>query len=488
MKKTGILLPIFSLPNKYGIGTIGKQAYKFIDFLSVAKQDFWQILPANPTTYGDSPYQSFSSFAYNPYFIDLELLVMDGLLTKDELLNSSLENDTSYIDYGNIFINKVALLKKTYQRRSKFSSNFSYFKKTNPWVDDYAVFMVLKEKFNYAPWWEWDNKFKYKEKEAIDLFIKENNEAIETIKFIQFLYHKQWKELLHYAHKHNVSIIGDMPIYVAYDSVDVWANSKLFLLDEKYNPTMVAGVPPDYFSSKGQLWGNPLYDYQEMEKDNYKWFVERVRHNLKQVDYLRIDHFRGFSAFYAIPFGSEDAINGKWIKGPGISLFNQINKELNNPHIIAENLGLLDDDVYKLIDDCGYPGMRILQFEMYSKENLTNLKLADANNIVYPGTHDNNTFVSWFADEASETEKENVIKELGVKDIKLLNNYLIKYCYKFPFDYAIISMQDVLGLTHESRMNCPGSNSNNWQFMFSKKHFDLSVARKLASYKSKFIK
>ena len=276
MKQVGILLPIFSLPNKYGIGTLGKQAYKFIDFLKQAKQDLWQILPTNPTSYGDSPYQSFSVYAQNPYFIDLDLLVKDKLLTKKDLENSYLQNDSRYIDYGNIFVNKMALLKKAYLKHQLFESEFNQFKKKNRyWLFDFAMFMVLKQTHNYNSWNNWEDKYKYRSKKALNEFYRKHKDDVEATMFIQFLYARQWKDLLDYANKNDVKIIGDMPIYVAYDSVDVWANPSLFMLDQWYNPTLVAGVPPDYFSETGQLWGNPLYNYDKMKLDNYSWWNKR---------------------------------------------------------------------------------------------------------------------------------------------------------------------------------------------------------------------
>lgn len=484
MKKVGILLPIFSLPNKYGIGTLGKQAYKFIDFLSMAKQDLWQILPVNPTSYGDSPYQSPSIYASNPYFIDLDLLVKDKLLTKDDLKNSKLENNSSYIDYANVFNNKLPLLKKAYLKHHLFADEFKMFKKTNVWVFDYAMFMVLKEKHNYACFNTWEDKYKYRFKDALKHFYKENKDEVEAYMFMQYLYNKQWNDLLNYAHLKNIEIIGDMPIYVAYDSVDVWINPEFFLLDENYNPTMVAGVPPDYFSSTGQLWGNPLYNYSKMKKDNYLWWNKRIKHSFKQTDYVRIDHFRGFSAFYAISFGSKDAIAGKWIKGPGIELFKIINKKNHNPKIIAENLGLLDDDVNELINKTKYPGMKILEFEVYSKESISILKKSSKNNILYPGTHDNNTFIGWYNEDASLTEKSIIQKELHAKSISRLSNALIKYCYQTQFDYVIILMQDILGLDSFARINYPGKSLNNWTYMFKSSDFSLKLAKKLSNFVS----
>lgn len=488
MKKTGILLPIFSLPNKYGIGTLGKNAYKFIDFLSDCKQDLWQILPTNPTSYGDSPYQSFSTFAQNPYFIDLEMLVEDKLLTNKDLKESNLFNNSSYIDYGNIFYNKMKLLKKAYLKSSLFERQFNYYKKNTFWVKDYAMFMVLKEYHNNVSWDNWDDLYKYRNDKALKEFYKSHKDEVEAYMFMQFLYNRQWKQLLKYAHSKNIKIVGDMPIYVAYDSVDVWMNPELFMLDQWLKPTVVAGVPPDYFSETGQLWGNPIYNYEIMKKDNYSWWSKRIGEALKLLDYVRIDHFRGFSAFYTIPYGMKDAKVGTWLKGPGMDLFSKINRNFNNPNIIAENLGLLDDDVNKLIEDTTYPGMKILEFEVYSMDNIKSLRKINPNNILYPGTHDNNTFIGWYNENASKEEKENVNKELGYTGKNNLTNCLIKYCYQSNFDYVIILMQDILGLDSSARINMPGSSEGNWRFMFKESNFNKKTSDKLASYKEKYVK
>ena len=489
MKQTGILLPIFSLYNKYGIGTLGKQAYKFIDFLKQSKQNLWQILPTNPTSFGDSPYQSFSSFAYNPYFFDLELLVEDKLLSKASLKRSGLKNDSNYIDYGTIFNKKLPLLKKIYKRHKLFNKEFKEYKKLNKyWLVDYALFMVLKEKHNYSIWATWEDKYKYRSKKALKEFYNENKKEVETYMFIQFIYYRQWSKLKDYAKNNDVKIIGDMPIYVAFDSVDVWANPILFMLNQDYYPTLVAGVPPDYFSSTGQLWGNPLYRYDKMKLDNYKWWNKRIANALSMFDYVRIDHFRGFSAFYAIDYNETTALNGKWIKGPGMDLFKVINRKNNNPSIIAENLGLLDDDVNKLIKNTKYPGMKILQFEVYDKDNINFLKENNTNNIFYPGTHDNNTFISWYNEEASKKERGIINKELKLSKRSNITNCLIRYSYKFNMDYIIIMMQDILGLDFTTRINKPGTSSNNWTYMFNKNVFNKKLANKLARYKEKYVK
>lgn len=485
MKKTGILLPIFSLPNKYGIGTLGKSAYVFIDFLKKSKQDYWQILPTNPTSYGDSPYQSFSIFAQNQYFIDLEMLVEDGLLTKDEIDNSYLSSDSSYIDYGNIFVNKNKILKHAYSRHSIFKDEFTRYKRNNRfWLNDYALFMVLKAYHNNVSFDNWEDKYRYRDPEALKRFYKDNRKDIDSIKFMQFLYRRQWDKLHEYANKKGIEIVGDMPIYVAYDSCDVWKDPRLFMLDKYLKPTEVAGVPPDYFSDTGQLWGNPLYNYEVMENEGYNWWIKRIKYALSLTDLVRIDHFRGFSAFYAIPYGAKDAINGRWIDGPKEKLFDLINRKLHNPKIIAENLGLLDDDVYNLIEHTGYPGMKILEFEVFSKENIEKITKESSNNIMYPGTHDNNTFMGWLFEDASDDERNVVMELLGDEPLPI-NERLVKYSFSFPYDTIIIMYQDVLGMSSNARINMPGKPDGNWRYMFSENDFSDKIANMLAKYKNK---
>ena len=382
----------------------------------------------------------------------------------------------------------MKLLKKAYLNSSIFEKQFNNYKKNTFWLKDYAMFMVLKEHHNNVSWDNWDDLYKYRNEKALKEFYKLYKAEVEAYMFMQFLYNKQWKQLLKYAHSKNIKIVGDMPIYVAYDSVDVWKNPELFMLDQWLKPTVVAGVPPDYFSETGQLWGNPIYNYDAMKKDNYLWWNQRIGEALKLLDYVRIDHFRGFSAFYTIPFGMKDARIGTWIKGPGMDLFSKINENFNNPNIIAENLGLLDDDVNKLIEDTTYPGMKILEFEMYSKDSIKALRNINPNNILYPGTHDNNTFVGWYNENASYEEKQNVNQELGYNGKNNLTNCLIKYCYQSNFDYVIIMMQDVLGLDSSTRFNMPGSSEGNWQYKFKESDFTKKVSDKLASYKEKYIK
>lgn len=488
MKKTGILLPLFSLPNAYGIGTIGKEAYCFIDFLKQSCQDYWQLLPIHPTGYKDSPYQSFSCYAGNPYFIDLDELVKMNLLTIEELKNSNLQSTSSYIDYGKIFNFKLPLLKKTYQKCFLYQTEYEKFKKENHWVYEYALFMALKEFFNQLPWYEWPFAYKSHKRKALQSFYREHTREVEEHIFIQFLFFRQWDALKRYAKKANIELIGDIPIYVAYDSADVWSATSFFQLDEHYHPTMVAGVPPDYFSKTGQLWGNPLYRYDRMKENHYAWWVKRLKHALKLFDVLRIDHFRGFSEYYAIPFGNNTAMDGIWKEGPGNELFVQVQKRLNRPKIIAENLGLLDEKVEQLIQKTQYPGMKILEFEFASETCLESFYQSSTHNFVYPGTHDNDTFIGWYQ-KATDEEKALVNEQMHYVSFQdNLSKKMIEYCYQLPHDHIIILMQDILGFDSFARINKPGTSEGNWQYRFLDRMWNKSLASYLARMKMKWKK
>ena len=364
MRKNGIILPIFSLPSDYGIGTFGKEAYNFIDFLKKSKQSYWQILPVGPTSYGDSPYQSFSTFAGNPYFIDLDLLVEDGLLEKDEIKTYNFGENENDIDYGTIYISRYKILKIAYQNgKLRYQKNIENFKKENQsWIEDYALFMSLKDLHNGASWQEWSEDLRFRKEETLNKYKDELKEEIDFYIFLQFLFFKQWNELKKYANKNNVEIVGDVPIYVAEDSSDVWANPKLFALNENLLPKEVSGCPPDSFSEDGQLWGNPIYNWEEHHNTNYIWWIERMRAALEIFDVVRIDHFRGFESYWSIPYGDTTAKNGQWKKGPDKEIFKAIKEALGDINLIAEDLGYITKEVKELLDYCNYPGMKILEF------------------------------------------------------------------------------------------------------------------------------
>ena len=481
MKEAGILLHISSLPSKYGCGSIGKEAYKFVDFLHKAGQTLWQILPVGPTSYGDCPYSSLSSFAFNPYFIDLEWLVDNALLLKEELPE---QVNVKFVDFNNLFITRYELLHKAFLRREKFEEEFNIFiKEEDYWLNDYAMYMVLKKEQENKPWYQFYDDFKYRNPSSLEWLQREYSEAILEYKFIQFLAFKAWYELKKYANKKGVKIIGDMPIYCAYDSSDVWANTKNFELNENLTPKNVAGCPPDYFNSDGQLWGNPLYNWDLMKKEKYSWWVNRVKHSLKLFDVLRIDHFRGFAGYYSIPFGSQNAKNGEWRVGPGIKLFKEINKQCPNSNIIAENLGFLTKDVFKLLKDSGYPGMNIFQFELGDRKNIPLKKGYPYNNVFYTGTHDNQTIMSFYHELSYEDKKIiNKICNIGFKDKENLK--IIEFAMKQESKYVIVPLQDYLGLTDsEGRMNIPSTPLGNWKYISRSDDFSKELLEYLKSIK-----
>lgn len=458
--QTGILMPIFSLPSNEPIGTLGEEAYKFIDFLEKTGNSIWQVLPINPTSYGDSPYQSISLFAGNPYFIDLQMLVEKGLLNKASLKNYL--GYTDVVDYNYLFCNKIKILNKCYRNKELFKNEFkSYKRKMAYWLDNYALFETLKKHFSNKSI-EFFKGYKNISNKCVENFKVTHALEIDKVKFIQFLFDMEWNELKNYAHSKNISIMGDMPIYAAYDSADVYGFSEEFLLDKELKPLKVAGCPPDSFTQDGQLWGNPLYNYDFMKKNNYSFFMKRFKMADYLFDIVRIDHFRGFSAYYTIPYGSLNAKNGTWEKGPGYSLFRRVNSRFPNLKVLAENLGFLDEAVYKLIDKTGYPGMIIFQFE-----NIDSLKKGfKNNNAIYPGTHDNMTINSFYKESSPEYKK-------ALKEELNISNSLdcIKYCMKQDLKYGIVSFSDYLLLDSEGRINVPSTLGTNWIYRAKKSDF-----------------
>lgn len=485
MRQAGVLLHISSLPNEYGIGSLGKEAYEFIDFLKESGQKIWQILPIGPTSYGDSPYSSLSSFAFNPYFIDLEILVKDGLLDEKDL---PIKDISRKVDYGYLYNTRIGILYKAFFNRKPYEKEFEEFiKEEDYWLEDFALYTVLKHEHKAKAWNEWYDDFKFKNPQAISWAKNEFKNQILERKFYQFLFYKQWQKLRKYANKNGIRIMGDIPIYCAYDSADVWANPKLFQLDDNLNPTFVAGCPPDAFTEDGQLWGNPLYNYDVMKEDNYSWWVKRVKHSLKMYDILRIDHFRGFAGYYSIPFEDTTAKNGKWREGPGYDLFAAINKECPNADIVAENLGFLTDDVEELLDKCGFPGMHIFQFEYGDGiKNIPLKKKFKENTIIYSGTHDNQTIMSFY-NEQNEHYKKLTDSICKIKFTDRPNLKIIEYCMKQNNDYCIIPLQDYLGLTDEvARMNEPSTIGRNWCFRSLKMDFSNELKEYILKITTKY--
>ena len=469
-RSSGILFHPTSLPGKYGIGTLGKEAYAFIDFLKKSRQKLWQIFPLGPTGYGDSPYQSFSSFAGNPYLIDFDLLIEAHLLSEEDLRDVFFGDNEEYIDYGAVYNQKYPLLRKAYENfkssdNHEMRENLEHFKRENAsWLNDYSLYISLKNHFNGLPWNEWAHDIKNREHGAMEHYKNELADDIEYHNFIQFLFFKQWGDVKRYANENGIKIIGDIPIFVAADSSDAWANLEIFLFDEERKPVKVAGVPPDYFSATGQLWGNPLYNWQKLKETNYNWWVERVRANLSTCDIIRIDHFRGFEAYWAVPYGDDTAINGQWEPGPGIDLFNAIKSQLGELPIIAEDLGLMTQGVIDLREATGFPGMKILGFAFDSGEENDYLPHTYTKNcVVYTGTHDNDTLIGWFQ-KAKEEDRQFARDYLNSSSDDEIHWDAIRGAWSSVANMAISPVQDFLGLGSEARINTPGVAAGNWQW------------------------
>lgn len=482
MRSSGILMHISSLPSEYGIGDFGKQAYDFIDFLVKAKQKTWQILPLGVTGYGDSPYQCFSAFAGNPYFIDLNELIDKGYLDKNEVFKLHLNKHPEYVDYSDLYINKMKLLRLAYNNfKLDIPLELHLFYQDNiSWLREFSLFMSIKTINNNKSWMEWDEPYKNSKSQEVKIFESNNQEEVYFWVFTQYLFLTQWSKLKKYAGDNGIKIIGDLPIYVSQDSCDVWSSPQLFNLDDTLTPITVSGCPPDYFSLTGQLWGNPIYNWKALEDQGYKWWVNRIKYSLELFDILRVDHFRGFESYWEIEYGSENAINGKWTKGPGMKLFNIIREELGDLNIIAEDLGFLTDDVRKLIKDSGYPGMKVLQFAFDSREESDYLPHNyDKNCVVYTGTHDNSTAMGWFKVIPKE-DFDFAVKYLKLDTVEGLNWGLIRGAWSSTANLAIAQMQDFLGIDDVARMNTPSTMENNWTWRINKSDLTDELALRIA--------
>lgn len=464
MRSSGVLMHISSLPSPYGIGTFGAEAYRFVDFLSQAGQKFWQVLPLSPTSYGDSPYQSFSSGAGNPYFIDLELLCAEDLLDRTQVEAFFWGNSDEVCDYGILFENRISLLRDACEpAAAKYSSELEVFcERSSGWLEDYALFMALKYKFGQKPWYEWPDSIKKREPEALSSVSEELSEDICFFKTLQFLFDRQWRALKSYANDLGIGIIGDIPIYVPYDSADVWANGEYFRLNDELIPISVSGCPPDGFTADGQLWGTPVYDWATLRAEGYEWWIKRVKRQLELYDVLRIDHFRGFDAYYSIPYGAKNGRNGVWEKGPGMELFDALKAALGRLPIIAEDLGFLTPSVRQLLSDSGYPGMRVMQFAFDGSGNNDYLPHNFVRNCVaYLDTHDNDTAEGWFR-TAPPAEIARAGEYLRIHDGESRVRAMICSLLGSVAELSIISMQDLLELGSEARMNVPGTVGGNW--------------------------
>ena len=481
-RSSGILMHISSLPNAYGIGTFGREAYEFIDFLELAGQKYWQILPLGPTGYGDSPYQSFSSFAGNPYFIDFEILEKEGLLYSAEYKDIDFGSYIDSVDYEKIFNYKLPILRLAFERgKNQYSLQIEEFQKENKdWLEDYAFYMAVKVYFDLRSWQEWDDDIKLRIPKAIKRYKEELREEIQFWIFLQYIFFKQWCDVKVYANEKGINIIGDIPIYVAEDSADTWANSELFVLDQNKCPLVVAGCPPDAFSKTGQLWGNPIYDWEALKKRNYDWWIKRIKASYKLYDLIRIDHFRGFESYWEIPYGDLTAEKGRWVKGPGIEIFHALKKELGELPIIAEDLGFLTEDVIQLRKDTGYPGMKVLQFAFDTKEESDYLPHHyDTNSVVYTGTHDNDTVKGWFK-TADPAEVSHAIDYLKLQEEEGYHWGFIRGAWSSVSYLAIAQMQDFLGLGSEARMNTPSTLGCNWKWRVEKEELSPELAHKIS--------
>ena len=482
MRRSGVLMPISSIPSAYGIGTFSAQAYEFVDMLEKAGQSYWQILPLGPTGYGDSPYQSFSTFAGNPYYIDLEALIEKGWLTKAECDQYDFGDNDEYIDYEKIYLSRFKVLRKAFQNSGiEKEEEFIQFCEQNAyWLDDYALYMAVKNFFDGKSWSEWDEGIRLRKPEAMAAYREKFSEEICFYQFQQYLFAKQWMDLKKYANDKKIEIIGDIPIYVAFDSADTWANPELFQLDEDLIPIAVAGCPPDAFSATGQLWGNPLYRWEYHKETEYAWWMRRIAYCYALYDVVRIDHFRGFDEYYSIPYGDPTAEFGHWEKGPGYDIFKTMKAKLGNRAVIAEDLGFLTDTVIKLVKKTGYPGMKILQFAFDSREESDYLPHNyTANSIVYTGTHDNDTTVGWF-EKLNRKDKAFAKKYLNIRSNKDAQWAFIRAALASVSDTCIIPIQDYLGLGTEARINMPSTLGTNWKWRMLPGQFTGELAAKIS--------
>lgn len=482
MRESGILMHITSLPGPHGIGTMGRQAYRFVDFLQAAGQSYWQILPLSPTGYADSPYQSFSAWAGNPYLIDLDQLVEQGLLTAQEVSAPDWGSNPGRVDFGAQYRHRGPLLALA---RSRFRPDDDYrrfVEENRYWLEDYGLFMALKEKFDSKPWLDWPQELRLRQSQALQTQRQALSQKIEDYFFQQYLFDRQWKALRQYAREKGVRIIGDVPIYVPLDSADVWANPQLFQLDNDRRPKSVAGCPPDSFSADGQLWGNPLYDWQAMADSGYRWWIGRLQAAARMYDVVRLDHFRGFESYWAVPAGDTTARNGQWVPGPGMDFVRTVQQALPQLEFIAEDLGFVTPQVRQLQLDSGYPGMKVMEFAFDSREESDYLPhLYPVDSVCYTGTHDNVTMVQWFQ-EATAEDVAYAKAYLGLNQEEGYTWGMIRGAMGSVSRLCVVQMQDYLELGKEARMNFPGTlSSANWTWRAETGFDSPALAKKIAA-------
>ncbi len=488
MRESGILFPILSLPSRYGIGCFSKEAFAFVDFLKASGQGYWQILPLGPTGFGDSPYQSFSAFAGNPYFISPEVLIEDGLLTRDECDGFNFGNNPERVDYGALYENRYKLLQLAYNRflerkLDESAEYLAFLKKAENWLDDYCLYMALKEKHKGADWLHWEEEYRTRKPDAIKMVKKELADTMAFFRFQQYEFSVQWNKLHAYAAENHVKIIGDVPFYAALDSADAWSHPEIFFMDKDFHPSYVAGCKPDEISPKGQLWGNPIYDWKALAKNGYGWWMERIVRNYELFDVIRIDHFHGFAEYYAVPYGEETAENGISGKGPGIDFFKALEKKIgrftdeNGMKIIAEDLGTVTKDNLKLLHDSGIPGMNILQYAFTGWDSIYITHKHTKNSVVYTGTHDNMPTLAWIEDmnDGSRDFTRRYLNSMH-SDYGALVWEMIREAYRSVASLCIIPIQDYLVKGREARMNCPGSQGNNWQWRMKPNYLSAELA------------
>lgn len=480
-RAAGVLMHVSSLPSPYGIGSFGKEARQWVDFLHEAGQSYWQVLPLGPTSYGDSPYQSFSAFAGNPYFIDLDSLCEDGLLNKKEYAFLSWGAKPGRVDYAALYENRETVLRKAHSRFID-SKDFRDFCLENAyWLESYSLYMSIKASQGQRSWIDWPEPLRLRSEPELSMAREHLKHDIHYHSFVQFLFFKQWNELRKYANDNKVEIIGDIPIYVSLDSADVWTNRSQFQLDLDGLPTDVAGCPPDKFAKQGQLWGNPLYDWKKMSRDGYQWWITRMKASFELYDVLRIDHFRGLESYYAIPYEDDTAENGIWLPGPGMDFIEAIYENVPQARIIAEDLGFLTDEVRKLVNDSGYPSMKVIQFAFDTRETSDyspyNYK---TNNIVYTGTHDNETVLGW-AQTAPPKDIAHAMEYLDIENISQLPRAFIRMAMQNAAMLVVIPLQDWLELGSEARMNIPSTIGGiNWQWRVEKSALTDKLAKEMA--------